>query len=183
MALICAHGSRSGAAHIGIALAFTPKAAFWAVARDKNSVIAHRPQPLGDAVNELLVVALRKVRAANAARKQHIPHKNAVNLGRIKHHMTRGVAGCVAHGKGLIANLHGIVVVQPARGGKQLRRRKTKAHTLLGQAINPKLIALMGANNGQLEALGQLANPPSMVDMAVGQPNLGECKATFFNLQ
>ena len=46
-----------------------------AVAGHKGGVIAQGPELAGDAIYQLRVAALRKVRAAHAARKQHVAHK------------------------------------------------------------------------------------------------------------
>ena len=59
--------------------------------------MAHGPQTLSDAGDQIVVIALRKIGAANAARKQHIAHKSALDFGRIKHHMAGRVARAVAH--------------------------------------------------------------------------------------
>lgn len=64
---------RSGPSDIRVAHPFSPKAAFGAMPWNENGLVTHGPQTLNDAVDELLVVALRKVRAADAAGKQHIP--------------------------------------------------------------------------------------------------------------
>ena len=73
-------GWLSGVADKGVGQALLAKAALGAMAGDEDGVVAHRPQALGDAVDQLLVVALRKIRAANAAGKQHIADKGAVDL-------------------------------------------------------------------------------------------------------
>src|SRR5256885_399338 len=75
----------SGPAHVGVALALAAEAAFGAVARDEHGLVAHGPQALDDAVDQLLVVALGKVGAADAAREQHVSHEGAVDLRRMEH--------------------------------------------------------------------------------------------------
>ena len=72
---------RLGAAHIGVAHALASERALWPMAGNEHGVIAHGPQTLRDAVDQIVVVALRKVGAANAARKQHIAHKRTLDLG------------------------------------------------------------------------------------------------------
>jgi hypothetical protein len=44
----------------------------------------------------------------------------------------------------------------------------------LGQAINPKLITGVGADDGQLVFLGQIGGGTRMVNVRVGDPNLFE---------
>ena len=80
------------------------------MAGNEHRVVAHGPQALGDAVNQILVIALRKIGAAYAAGKQHITHKRAFQFGRIKHHMTRGVSRAVAHLQAVCAQAHSVAV-------------------------------------------------------------------------
>lgn len=175
----------SGPAHVGIALALTPESALRTVPRDEHCLVAHGPQALGDAVDELLVVALWKVGAAHAARKQHIAHKRPVDLRRVEHHMPRRVSGAVAHVQGLVADLHRVAIVQPARGREVLRGRKPKHRALLRQAVNPELVTRVGANDGQREPLCQLARAARVVDVGVGEPDLfeREVKTFYFSEQ
>jgi len=120
---------------------------------------------------------LGKIRAANAARKQHITHKAAVNLWRMEHHVSRRMPGGVAHVQRLVADLHRIAVVQPACGLKRLCRRKAKHRALLGQTFNPEAVALVRADDVQLLCLGQLGRAARVVDVGMGQPDGFEVQA------
>ena len=73
-----------GPTHIRVAATFTTKRAFRAMAWNEHCVIAHGPQALRDAGNQGVVVALWKVRAANAAGKQHIANKRTLDLRGMK---------------------------------------------------------------------------------------------------
>jgi hypothetical protein len=132
-----------------VALPLLAKAAFWPMAWNEDGVIAHGPQALSDALNELAMIALRKVCPSNAARKEHITYKSALNFGRIKHHMARRVARAVAHMEHMRPHFHLVTVVQPARGCEGLRLWKTKHAALLRQTIDPELVARVWAHNGQ----------------------------------
>jgi hypothetical protein len=70
----------SGSAHVRVAAALMTKSAFWAMSWNEHRVIPHRPQTLRDARNQGVVVALRKVSAANAACKQNITDKRAFDF-------------------------------------------------------------------------------------------------------
>ena len=54
-----ARHSRAGIANIGIVATLMTNAAFGAVARHEDGVIAQGPQPLADRVQQLLMVAAR----------------------------------------------------------------------------------------------------------------------------
>ena len=83
---------------------------------ESDRVVAHGPQALRDAVDQVFVVATRKIRAANAACKQHITNKCTFDFGRVKHHMAGCVAWAVAHLQRVRAKRDGVAIVQPARG-------------------------------------------------------------------
>jgi len=96
-------GSASGPAHVGVGAALAPEGALRPVAGDEHRVVAHGPQALRDAVDQMLVIALGEIGAADAAGEQHIANKRAVHLGRIKHHMPRRVARAMPHGQRVFA--------------------------------------------------------------------------------
>ena len=147
------------------------------MAGDEHGLVAHRPQALDDAVDQILVVALREVGAADAAGQQHIAHKRPINLRSVEHHMAGRVARAVAHLESLVANVHRIAIGQPARGREVLRGWKSEHRALLGQAVNPELIARMRANDGQRQPLCKLARAARMVDVRVREPDLFEREA------
>ena len=92
------------------------KGAFGAMSWYEHRVVTHGPQALGDAIDQVLVVALREIGAANAAGKQHIADKGALDVGRIKHDMAGRVPWAVTHLQSVRAQGDGIAVTQPARG-------------------------------------------------------------------
>jgi len=139
---------------------------------DEHRLVAHGPQALDDAVDQILVVAHREIRAADAARKQHIAHKGPVDLRRMEHHMPGRVPWAVAHGQRLIANLYLVAIRQPARGREMLRRRKAEHRALLRQPVNPELVARVRPHDGQPQTRGQLARAPRMVDVRMREPDL-----------
>ena len=138
--------------------------------RNEHRGVAHGPEALGDAVDQLLVVALGEIGAADAAGKQHVTDKGALDLRGVEHHVARCVARAMAHLQRLVADLHGIAIVQPARRREMLRGRKTKHRALLRQAINPELVPRVRADDGQLQPLGQLARAARMVISAGSAP-------------
>ena len=147
------------------------------MAGDEHGVIAHGPQAGLDAVNELVKVALRKIGTSDAAGKQHIADKGALELRRKKHHMAGCVTGAVAHLQGVRAQRDGVAVVQPAGGLERLGLRKTEHHALLGQAVDPELIARVRSDDGHIEPLRQLPGAAGVVDMGMGEPDLFELEA------
>lgn len=172
----------SGASHVGVAFAFAPKGALRPVAGNEYRVVAHGPQALGDAGDQRVVVALRKIGAANGTCKQHITDKRAVDLGRVKHHMAWRVAGAMAHVQRAVAHGDGVAVVQPACRREDVCGRKTKHLALLRQTVNPELVARVGADDGDVECLRQLGRATGVVDVGVGLPDLGQRHPPLFHL-
>ena len=142
------------------------------MAGNEHRVIAHGPQTLGDAVNQVLVIALRKIRATNAAGKQHIAHERALDLRRIKHHMPRRMARAMPHLQGVRAQGHRITVLQPSGRLEGFGGRESILGSGLGQTIDPELIAWMWADDGQLQPLSQFGRRCRVVHMRMGDPNL-----------
>jgi hypothetical protein len=50
------------------------------VSWNKHRVVPHWPQALGDAVNQVLVIAAWEISAANAASKQYVSNKSALDF-------------------------------------------------------------------------------------------------------
>ena len=151
------------------------------MAGDKHRVVAHGPQALGNAVDQRVVVALRKIGAANAAGKQHVAHKSAANVGRIKHHVAGRVAWAVAHLQGVGPQGDGVAIVQPARGREGARGRKAIGRRRHGHAVNPKLVRRVRPDDGQVQQLGQLSGGAGVVEVAVGDPDLLKLHAQAFD--
>ena len=75
---------RSGPADVRVGPALAPEGALRPVAGDEHRVVAHRPQPLRDAGDQRVMVAPRKVGAADAAGEQHVADEGAPRLGEWK---------------------------------------------------------------------------------------------------
>lgn len=172
----------SGVRHIRVAAPLAPEGAFGAMAGDEHRVVAHRPQALLDAGDQGVIVALRKVGAANRAGKQHITDKGPLGLGRVEHHMSRRMAGAVAHRQHALTHGHGVAVLEPARRGEPFRQRKSKHPALPGQVVNPELVGRMRADDGQAQPPGQLTGATRVVDVGVGQPDLSKLQTQALNL-
>jgi len=138
---------------------------------DEHRVVAHGPKPLPDAADELGVVALGEIGAADAAGEQHVAHEGALRLHGMKHHMPRRVTRAVANVQRAVPDLHRIAVGQPPRGGEMPGGRKSEHLALLRQAVDPELVARVRADDGQAQALGQLGGAAGVVNMGVGEPD------------
>ena len=82
------------------------------------------------------------------------------------------VPQAVPHRQLAAAQLHGVAVMQPARGREGARGRQAEQAALLGQRVDPELVGRMRADDGNLPALGQLRRAARVVDVAVREPDL-----------
>ena len=94
--------------------------------------------------------------------------------------MARCVTGAMTHLQRVLAQRHGVALVQPTRGREGARRRKAVVGRGLRQAINPKLIALVWADDGQAKLVGQVGCGACVVDVRVGEPDLFKRHAQLF---
>ncbi len=144
------------------------------MARNKNRRITHGPKALDDAGKQCLVVALRQIGATDGSGKQHITHKSPVRLGTIKDHMAGRMTGTMPHLQSALAQRHGVVIGQPARR-REAHRLSEAEHFALGrQAVDPELIGLMRADDGQMKLRRQFTGASGMIDVSVGQPDLAQ---------
>ena len=74
-----------------------------AVAGHERSVVAHRPQALGDRSDQLLLVAAGEVPAADRALEQHVADRREVRLRVMEYDMAGRVAGAVGDVEGQLA--------------------------------------------------------------------------------
>ena len=86
------------------------------------------------------------------------------------------------HFKFLFPHRHPVAIVQPARRGNPLGRRKTKHARLILHAINPELIGQMRPFHRQPKLGGQLGHPAGMVQMAMGNQQAFQRQPVFFHL-
>ena len=82
------------------------------------------------------------------------------------------VAWAMAHLQGVLAERDYVAVVQPACGRERTRGGEVVAGSGLWQTVNPKLIAFVRADDGQVQLLGQIGGGTGVVDVGVGDPNL-----------
>src|SRR5262249_28649160 len=108
----------------GVGLAFPTEGRGLAVARHELDVVAQRPQAAPDRVKQLIVVAARKVGAANRAPEQHVAHEGDLRGFVHEHHMTRRMAGAMDYVEGKIAEAYSVAVLQPAVGHERLVGRE-----------------------------------------------------------
>ena len=137
-------------AYIGVASSFLAEASLRAMPGNKHGVVAHGPQSVANAIDQCFMVATWEVGAAHAAHEQHIAYKSTFGLLGMKHHMARRVARTVANIQGAIANLNRVAINQPAVGLERFAQGEVEHAALVGQAVDPELVALVRTDDGQV---------------------------------
>lgn len=143
----------------------------------EGDVVTQRQQLVLDGVDQVGVVALREIGAANAAGEQHIAHEGVARGGLEQDDVTRRVAGAVQHLQGAVTDLNRVAIGEPARGAELLGWWKAEHLRLLGQGVDPELITRVRAFDGQRVLARQGAGGACVVDVRVGEPQGLEVQA------
>ena len=86
-----------------------------------------------------------------------------------KHHVARCVSRTVDNVQHLLADGHGITLLQPAVGGKDLCRRKAGHLAGLGQLLQPEIIFPVRPLNRYIQLLAQYIRGRTVVHVGVGE--------------
>jgi predicted Zn-dependent protease len=78
--------------------------------RDEHRVVTHGPKPLGDAVDQGVMVAAGEIGAADAAGEQHVTHEAALRFLGEEHHVPRRVAWAMPHLHRAVADGDGVAI-------------------------------------------------------------------------
>lgn len=174
---------RSGSAALqeGVVATLFAEGAFRAVARGEGHVVAQWQQLGLDRVDQVGVVALREVGAADAAGKQHIAHEGMAGAFVEEHHVAGRVAGAVQHLERVLADADLVAVVQPSCGREVFGLWEAEHLALLGQAVDPELVTGVWTDDRQVELARQRAGAARVVDVRVGEPKGLEDQAALFH--
>src|SRR3546814_199811 len=138
---ICSVGERR-VADEGIRPPFVREIAVRAVAGQEDGVAAERPQLPRDRIEQLPVVAARKVRAADRTLEQHVADDRQLRRRVVEDDMARRVPRTMDDIEGQVADRHRIAVVQPAVGFERLAAHP-EAGTVLAQPLDPETVVLV----------------------------------------
>ena len=99
-----------------VGAALLAEGAHRAVAGDEGGVVAQRPEPPGDRVDQVLMVAHREIGAADRALEQDVADDRELRGGMVEDDMAGRVAGAMIDVEGQLADRHLIAIDQPAVG-------------------------------------------------------------------
>ena len=160
----------------GIGLALIAELAGRAVAGYEGHVVAQRPELLGDRIDQVLMIAARKVGATDRALKQDVADHRQLGRLMVKNHVTRRVAGAVNDVEHEIADRHLIAIDQPP-----VRHEAFRLHTIAGtitiELIDPEQIILVRALDRNTKFFRKHSRLSAMIKMAVGDDDLFQINA------
>ena len=151
------------------------------MARDEGDIVPQRPQLLADRMEQLVVIAARKIGTADRAAEQHVAHEGHLGRAIDEHDVARRMAGTVHDVQSEVAQGHLRTVVQPAIRNERLVERKVVLGARLGQRLDQEQVVLVGALDLDAVVLGHGAGGRGMVDMAVCQQDLGDLDSLLGN--
>src|SRR6056297_270157 len=109
----------------GIAASLLAEGGRGAMPRNEGDIVAQWKQLAADAVDQLLVVTAREIRATDGTLEKHITDPGNVLRRIVEHHVPGSVPGTVQHLKLLLAHADRIALLQPAVGQESVRVRET----------------------------------------------------------
>src|SRR3546814_216835 len=118
--------------------------AHWAVARHESRFVSKWQEILGDRINQIRMIAERKVRPADRSLKQNIAHDRQFGGRMMEYYMTWRVAGAVYHVERQIADGNLVAIIQPAIRFEN-RSINSIAAAVFPQPGNPEAIRPMRA--------------------------------------
>lgn len=108
------------------------------VAGQKRHVVAERKELLANRMDQLRVIALREIRAADRAGEQHVADDRKTRAAMEVHDVAGRVTRAVPHLEQLVAHRHGVAVVQPARRREALAATEAEHPRLLRHLLDPE---------------------------------------------
>ena len=126
-----APGCEALSAKVGIGASFVSDGGHGAMPRDEAEIVAQREELLLNRIEELAVIAARKVGAADGSPKEHVADLRQSIRGVDEHHMARGVSRTMQHLQAFLADLDNIALLQPLVWLEIAHRRKSEHPTLV----------------------------------------------------
>ena len=84
------------------------------MAGDEAGVVAHRPQALGNRIEQLLVIATGEIGAADRSLEQDVADQRQLRFGMVEDDMAGGVGGSVAVVDGELADVDRVAIDEVA---------------------------------------------------------------------
>ena len=120
-----------------------PECRIGPVSANEFNLVSERKQFVANRLNKIVVIAARKISAANRAGKNHVANHSKFFITVKKYHVPRRMTGTVQHLEYEFANRDRIAVKQPSIRRERLNRRETIGLGLLRQTLQLKIVSDM----------------------------------------
>lgn len=136
---------------------------------DEAHIVAQREECLLDRVDQVPMIAARKIGATDGALKEYVAHLGQTLTSMEEHHMPWCMTRAMQHLKLLLANGDDIALIEPACRLEGADRRKAEHLALFGQPLKQKVIGAVRADDGHAQPFHQIHAGTHMIQMTVGQ--------------
>lgn len=133
------------------------------VTGNKRDIIAQRKKLQANRVQQFLMVATRKVGAADRTAEQHIANQCKLSLGIIEDDMSGRMSRRMNNLQLGFTDHDPVALLQPAVRLERLRRGETELPRLLGQLIDPEFIGAVWSLYRQLELRSHFTDRAHMI--------------------
>ena len=138
---------------------------------NEGHVVAQGPELLGNRIDQILMIAARKIGATDRSLKQDIAHHGQSGRLMIENHMTGRMAGTVDHVEDQFTHRHLIAIFEPAIRLEAFRDHAvTRAITV--KLVDPEAVVLVRTLDRNAKLFGQHPGLSAMVEMPVGDDDL-----------
>ncbi len=136
------------------------------MAGDEHHIFAERPEALGDAVNQILMIALGEIGPPDRALEQHIADNRKAAWFVEEHHVAGRVTGAMDHIERQFAHGHGVAMLEPA-GRLEGLGLHAPAGAVIVKLRDPEAVILMRAFDRKSQLVGQHARLTAVIQMAM----------------
>jgi len=116
---------------------------------NEHIIVTQRQQFFGDGIEQVGMVALRKVSATNGTMEQHVTYNGQCRSGVVEHHMARCMARTMQYSQRQVADRDSITIDQPLiRGVNTSVCGNPNMSDCAGRAFSQKLSSFCGPTIG-----------------------------------
>lgn len=141
------------------------------MSRNECGVVPHRPKLGGDGTDQLLLVPLGEVPSSNRPSEQNVANERQIRSRMMEDDVPRSVTRAMGNFESEFTDAHFLTVGEPARGF-EWSAGDSISGPVLGEALDPEAILLMGPFNWNSELLGENTGASAMIDVPVRDEDL-----------
>jgi len=118
---------------------------------NEADIVSQREEFFADGIEQFPLIAARKIGAADGAPEEHVTDHGQARVGGVENHMPGRMPRCVDDLQCMFTHLDRIAILEPSIRLENLRLAEAEPAALLGQLVDPELVAAMRTLDGQLQ--------------------------------